>query len=345
MLVGMTKIDISTSSYVRLILILLGLGFLFLVRDVLVILFITLIIVAGLAPTVNRWARYISRPGATIAAFVIIVAVIALVIGVLIPPLVSQIQAFSAHLPSFAENLTRSAHSSGVVAQFSKVVVDNLNTVSSQLGNVGQTLFSHTLGVISGVVAVITIFVLSFYLLLEQDGLKKVYQGLLAPEYYERLAETTKKIAEKLGAWLRGQLWLMIVVGVMVAIGLSIIGLPYALALGLWAALTEIVPIIGPWIGAIPGIIVGFAHSPLYGLLAMIIYVAVQQLESNLLVPRIMGRAVGLNPVVVIIAILIGDKLYGIMGILLSVPLAAAISVIAEDWTAIRRTFDRTIPE
>lgn len=338
----MTKIDITTSSYIRLILLLLGLVFLYLVRDVIVLLFITLIIVAGLAPTVNRLARYISRPGAVIVVFLAIFGILALIFSALIPPLAKQIQLFGANLPNLTSVLSRAAHTSGPLSQLSSVAVHNLNNLSSQLANLGETIFSHTLGVISGLVAVITIIVLSFYLLLEQDGLKKVYRGVLAPEYYERLAETTKKIAEKLGAWLRGQIVLMAAVGALTAIGVAIIGLPYALALGLWAALTEIIPILGPWLGAIPGVILGLSKSPLYGLLAAIIYVVVQQAESNFLVPRVMGRAVGLNPVIVIIAILIGGKLYGLTGILLSVPLAAVISVLAADWTAIRRTFDRT---
>lgn len=335
----MTKLDITNSSYIRLVLILLGLVFLFVIRDVLVLLFITLIIVAGLAPTVNRWSRYLTRPGATVLLFLIIFAVFSLIVSVLIPPLSHQIQSFSARLPVLTADLSRSAHSSGMVAEFSRAVESNLQNLTSQLTNFGSTIFSHTLGVINGLVAAITIFVLSFYLLLEQDGLKRIYQGLLAPEYYERLAETTKKIGEKLGSWLRGQILLMIVVGVFVTIGLAIIGLPFALALGLWAALTEIIPIIGPWLGAIPGVIIGLSQSPLHGLLAAVVYLVVQQLESNFLVPKIMGRAVGLNPVVVIVAILIGDKLYGLTGILLSVPLAAVISVIAEDWHSIRRTF------
>ncbi len=335
------KLDITNSSYIRLILILLGLAFLFVVRDVLVLLFITVILVAGLAPPVNRWAKYLTRPGAVVLVFLIIFAILGLIFRVLIPPLATQIQSFGTNLPELAATLNRTAHSNGIVAQASRVLVDNLNSLSGQLTNFGETIFSHTLGVISGVVAVVTIFVLTFYLLIEQDGLKKVYRGILAPEYYERISETTKKIAEKLGAWLRGQLLLMAVVGVFVTIAAAIIGLPYALALGLWAALTEVVPIIGPWIGAIPGVIVGLSISPFYGLLAAIVYVVIQQLESNFLVPKVMGRAVGLNPVVVVIAILIGDKLYGLTGVLLSVPLAAAMSVIAADWSAIRATFSQ----
>lgn len=340
----MTKIDISTSSYVRLILILLGLAFLFIIRDVLVLLFITIIIFAGLSPTVNRWSKYLTRPGAVVVVFLLIIAGFSLIFTLLIPPLVSQIQQFSVNLPHYSRELSNVAHSgNGLFQQSSKLVVNGLNTVTSHLTNIGQTIFNQTLGVVSGLVAAVTVLVLSFYLLLEQNGLKKFYKGLLAPEYYERLAETTSKITDKLGGWLRGQLFLMAVIGAVVAISLAIIGLPYALALGLWAALTEIVPIIGPWVGAIPAIVVAFAKSPFYGLLVIIIYVVVQQLESNLLVPRVMSKAVGLNPIIVILALLVGDKLFGLTGILLSVPLAAAISVIAEDWSVIRRTFERQV--
>lgn len=335
----MQKLDITTSSFVRLILILLGLIFLFVIRDVLVLFFVTIIVVAGLSPSVNRWARYITRPGAVIAVFLIIFGVLSLIFSLLVPPLVNQIQSFSENLPTVTRQLSSSVAHHGFLEQASNKVIANLNGLSGQLTNFSGAVFSHTLGVVSGLVAVLTIFVLTFYLLLEQDGLKKAYRGFLSPEYYERLAEITKKIAEKLGAWLRGQLLLMLIVGIFTAIGLAIIGLPFALALGLWAAITEIVPLVGPWIGAIPGVIIGFSRSPLYGLLALIIYVVVQQAESNFLVPKVMSRAVGLSPVVVIIAILIGDKLYGLTGVLLSVPLAAVISVIAQDWTAIRKTF------
>jgi predicted PurR-regulated permease PerM len=200
-------------------------------------------------------------------------------------------------------------------------------------------LFTQTLGLISGIVALITVFVLSFYLLIDESGIKRVYQGLIPSRYYDNLAETTRKIAVKLGAWLRGQLLMMLSVAGIVTIGLLLSGTPYALTLGIWAGLTEVVPIIGPWLGAIPGVIVALTVSPWHGLIALIIYILVQQFESNFLVPRIMSKAVGLNPVVVIIALLIGGKLYGILGVLLGVPLAAVVSVVVEDWPVLEETF------
>lgn len=329
------KIDISTSTLVRIILILLGLWFLFLIRDVIVLLFIVLILVSALSPTVERWAKYVSRTGAVILIFLLILLCLAVVFSLLIPPLVDQIREFSVNLPSYADRFTQ-ASSSGFLQSVSNIVRDNLNTLSGQLSDISSSILSKTFGVISGVVAVITVFVLTFYLLIEKEGLKKIYKGVMPSEWYETLAEPTRKISDKLGGWLRGHLMVMFLVGLLTTIGLMIIRLPYALTLGIWAGLVELVPIVGPWIGTITGVIVGLTVSPLMGLLTLIIYLIVQQIEGNVLVPKIMSRTVGLNPVAVILAIVIGGKLYGILGILIGVPIAAVISVIAEDWGTIR---------
>ncbi|HUD20513.1 MAG TPA: AI-2E family transporter [Candidatus Saccharimonadales bacterium] len=335
------KIDISTSTIVRFFLVALGLWLLFLLRDVLVLMFLVVIIVAALSPTVDRWAKSITRPGAVVSVFLLILLALAAISLMIVPPLVNQIQDFSQNLPRIAETFSR-AGTPGFIQSAANVIRDNLNSLSSHLSDFGSFLLDKTFGIISGIVAVITVLVLSFYLLLEEEGLKKIYRGILPPDLYDELSETTKKVAGKLGAWLRGQLTLMLIIAILDTIGLLIIGSPYALTLGIWAGLTESIPFVGPFLGAVPGIAVNLAHSPLHGILALIIYLVVQQLESNFLAPKIMGKAVGLNPVVVILAILIGDKLYGILGIVLAVPLAAVIGVAVQDWQVIKQTFTNT---
>lgn len=334
------KLDITNSTLIRFILILVAFWFVYYIRDVFVLLFLVLIIVAGLSPTVDRWAKTITRPGAVISVFLLIFIILAGIFSLLVPPLIHQMQDFSLNLPAYTSNLSNQGGT--FLPAFSDLIAKNISQLSSYLGNIGELLFSKTVGVVSGVVAVITIIVLSFYLLLEEEGVKKIYRGILPAEWHDALSETTRKIIGKLGSWIRGQLLLMFSVGLFITIGLFIIGSPYALSLGLWSGLTEVIPILGPWIGAAPGVIVGLTLSPLQGLLALIVYVIVQQLEGNILVPRVMSRAVGLNPVIVILAILIGGKIYGLMGILLSVPMAATISVIVEDWPIIRETFSKS---
>jgi predicted PurR-regulated permease PerM len=332
----MQRIDISTSTMIRFILVLLGLWLLYVTRDILVLLFIVIIIVAALSPTVDRWAKYLSRPGAVVAIFLLVFAIITLIFSLLIPPFVDQLRDFSLNLPLYADQLSRS-NNPAFIDSLVNLVKDNLNAISSQLSDIGANILSKTAGVISGVVAVITIVVLSFYLLVEEEGVKKIYRGVLPGEWHAPFSEITRKIAVKLGAWLRGQLVLMGVVGLLTTLGLLVIGNPYALTLGIWSGVTEVIPIVGPWIGAVPGVVVGLTDSALQGFLAMVVYLIVQQLENSVLVPKIMSKAVGLNPFVVIVAILIGGKLYGLTGVLLSVPMAAAISVVVDDWDVIRQ--------
>jgi len=334
----MQKIDISTSTLVRAAIVVLAIWFAYFIRDVFALLFIVLIIVTWLSPTVERWSKYLTRPGAVISVFLLLLVFVATVFSLLIPPLVDQLQAFSNNLPTYTERLSQSA-STGIWSSIIEAVRYNLASLSSNLSDSGSLLLSKTVGLLNGLWATITVIVLSFYLLLEKDGLKKIYKGLLPDNWYEALAETTRKIGDKLGSWLRGQLMLMLLVGVMVTIAMLLINIPYALTLGLWSGLTEVVPIIGPLLGAVPGVALGLAISPIHGFLAILAYTVIQQVENSLLVPKIMGKAVGINPILVILAIIIGNKIYGLMGVLLSVPAAAVISVIAQDWTLIKHTF------
>lgn len=332
------KIDISNSTFFRAILIILGLVFLYTIRDVLALLFVTLIIVAGLYPTVDLWSKKITRPGAVVLIFLIIFLAIGGILSLIVPPLITQIQEVSNNIPKYI-NEANTLASNPFLQNASSIINKNLTTISDQLGNLGGALFNQTVGVISGMVAVVTIFVMSFYLLIEEEAWRKVYKGIVPAEFYENITESTKKIANKLGAWLRGQLLIMLIVGILTTLGLRVVGTPFALTLGVVAALGEIVPIIGQWLSAAIGVVVALTLSPLHALLALIVYVIVQQFETHVIIPKIMSKAVGLNPVAVIVAILIGYKLYGILGITLAVPLAAIIGVVVEDWSVLKETF------
>jgi predicted PurR-regulated permease PerM len=121
------------------------------------------------------------------------------------------------------------------------------------------------------------------------------------------------------------------------AIGLYLVGVPYALILAIFAGVMEIVPYIGPIISAVPGVILGFLISPTTGFLALLVYLIAQQLENNLIVPQVMKKAVGLNPVTTIIALLVGLRLGGVMGSILAIPVATAISLAVNDFIEKRK--------
>jgi len=213
---------------------------------------------------------------------------------------------------------------------------EGLFNLSSQLGKISSGLYSTTLGFVSGIVAFVTILVLAFYMLLEQDAIKNFLHQTVPGERKEKIFEITKKIGQKMGGWLRGQVLLMIIVGVADSIALVSLGIPYALTLAVWGGITEVIPYIGPWLGLAPALIIAFTISPLKGLLILIAYVIIQQLESQFLVPKILGKAVGLSPVIIILALLIGAKLMGILGVIIAVPVAAALSVFIQEWPEIK---------
>lgn len=327
-------IDISTRSIIKILLILVGVVFLYWIRDIIVLFFVVLIIVTALSPIVDRWQKEMPRSVAVILLYVIILLLFAAAGLLIIPPLVNQIKALALNLPDYLNFLSPSWQS---LHNLTNVSQKTLLTISEQLSKFGYNIFTTTLGVLSGLVVAFTVLVLSFYLLLEQEGAKKFLLSLAPIARKEYWGEVANKIALKMGAWLRGQLLLMLIVGLLDLIGVLIFRVPYPLALGVWAALTEIIPYIGPWLGLIPAVIIAFAVSPWTALFILIWYVLVQQVEAQFLVPRIMGKALGLSPVIVILAILIGAKLLGILGVLLAVPIAAALSVIAQEYPHFKR--------
>jgi len=112
------------------------------------------------------------------------------------------------------------------------------------------------------------------------------------------------------------------------------------LTLAVWGGLIEVVPYVGPWLGLLPAAILAFSISPLKALLVIIIYIGIEQIESNIMVPKIMGKAVGLSPVIIILALLMGAKLAGLLGVFVAVPVAAALSVVVQEWSEIRKIWE-----
>jgi len=208
------------------------------------------------------------------------------------------------------------------------------SAVESFVGGVSKlsaNLFQKTLGVINSLFSVISVLVISLYLVIQQDGLKDFVKSLTPIGYHSRINTVVQRVQKKLGRWLVGQIALMAAIFVLTYVGLLIFGVKNALALALFAGLLEIVPILGPIIAAIPAVFLAFLQSLLLALLVIILYIAVQQFENYILVPRIIGKSIGANPLVVLVALLIGFRIAGIPGMLIAAPIVAVINVILDD--------------
>ncbi len=333
--------DISTRAILKVIGILLGLWFLYYIRDIVLLLFVVIILVMALAPIVDRWQAYMPRGVAVGLLFLLILGVLSLIIGLILPPLINQISDLAFNLPEYGEKL-QSAFSDLTRQTDSLAVAERaVQTLSDQLTKLSQGLFQATLGVLSGFFTFLTVTVLAIYLLFEEQGIKRFWLSLLPIERKVSVAHALAKIGDKLGSWLRGQLFLMVIIGIVSGIYAGILGLPYALTLGLWAGLTEVIPYIGPILGGIPIVLIAFFDSPVKALVAFVLLALTQQFESNFLVPKVMQKAVGISPVIVILALMIGGKLFGITGTILAVPIAAAAAVLVQEWPRLTKVIHK----
>lgn len=323
------KIEITSWTVVKVILIILGFYVLYLVRDVLALVFVVLVLVATFSPTVDKWSKRITRPGAVIAILVLLLAIIGLAISMIIPPLVTQTVQLVQNIPDYVNRIS-------IVRDNLPQIKDSIKNLSSQAGNLSSGLVTVTTGVFGGLVAVVTGLVMFTYLLLDTKGMKRGLVSFFPSHKHELASSIFNKVANKAGNWLRGQITLGIIIGIIDMIGLLIIGVPYALTLAVVSGLLEIIPTIGPIVAGTLAALLALSVSPVKAIVVIIWYILVQQLENTLLVPKIMQKAVGLSPVVVIIAILVGAKIYGIVGVILSVPITASIMVLIQEWPSVK---------
>jgi predicted PurR-regulated permease PerM len=202
--------------------------------------------------------------------------------------------------------------------------------LQQQISGFTDNAFSYGLLILTNIVTFISIAVLTFYLLLERDRLDQLFTQF-TPGQRSRVERVIRKIEDKLGAWLRGQIILSLIIAVLAYIALFALGVPYALPLAIVAGLFEVVPVIGPIISSVPAIFIAYLTSPVTALLTAIAFFVIQQAENHVVVPQVMKKAVGLNPLVVILAVAIGGKLLGIVGALLAVPIAVVIEIVSQD--------------
>ena len=211
-----------------------------------------------------------------------------------------------------------------------------LNALIAQTeSEVQQQAWTMTQSTLVGLGQAFLLFVMSFYWLTSREQTLALLLLLSPKAQRQRVHAIWNDIEFRLGAYVRGQVILMVMIGVSSYLGLLLLGVPYAPALALIAGITEAIPLVGPLLGAIPAVIVGFTVSPATGLLVAALYAVLQGLENNVLVPRVMSSNVGLNPLVVIIAIVAGSTLNGVIGAVLAIPLAGILQVLAQHiWVA-----------
>ncbi len=331
----------STTIVVLTVLLVLGIvGLLYLVGEILLLVLMAAILATGLSPLVEaierrtwtRRRRRLSRTSAIAAVYIGLLVSLILVGSILVTPIVSESRQFLEKAPDLYRKLRDLIVDLGQRYTWLPDLTTILDRLPQEAGRLTEYLGAATgvaFRVFGGVVSGVTVLILSFYMLFEGPAIKQGFLGLFPRKHHRQLEKVLQHVALKFGGWLRGQLFLGLVIGVAAGLGTWILGLPYPFLLGLVAGVTELIPMIGPVLGAIPAVLVALFIGPVWRILAVIVFFTViQQTEGNVLVPRVMKQAVGLSPLLTLVAIMVGVNLMGIIGALLAVPIAAALQVI-----------------
>lgn len=311
---------------------------LYLIGDILLVLFIAIVLASTMRPAVQKLAGWYIPKG--LAAILVIVLVLLVIVGLLaltLPPFVEMagdllegetLQDELGHLSTRLRYL---------VWQVFQVLVPPLflpEQFNDLLDTMGNTAEAEAVPLAEGIAYTLTqiglALVMAVYWLTSRESALELLLRLSPHHRRAKVRQVWTDVETALGAYLRGQLALMLVVGVVCFLGLAVLGVPYAPALALIAGLTEAIPLVGPFIGGVPAVILGMTVSWEVALLVAGWYVLVQQLEAHLLVPRVMQRAVGLNPLLVIIALVAGGTLRGVLGALLAIPVVAVLQILTQ---------------
>jgi predicted PurR-regulated permease PerM len=306
---------------------------LYVARDALLVIYISGLLATGLGPLVH-YIEHAAAPGtqrlprwlAILLIYLVIVGALTVVGLLVVPPLIEQAQDLWKRLPELLDR--------GQQFLVQRGLLDHRITLEEAVRNApgpGQTVgrvANAVTSVFTGILGLITILILTFYLLVESDSLFEAFARFFPRPDRPRVQDAALKISTKVSAWLSGQLILGGTIGLSAAAGLYLLGVPYFYVLALLAAFGELIPVVGPIFSAVPAILVALTVSPQTALFTSLFFLAQQQVENHLLVPKVMERQVGVSAVIVIVSLLIGGSLLGILGAVLAVPSAAIIQVV-----------------
>lgn len=327
-----SRIEISPKTILLLLGGVVAIIFFYSIKDILVMLFFAIIISAGISPIVDKLEKLrFNRVVATLTTYLLIFLFISTLLYIIIPPLAKEVTILANDIPNYFQGRGLFASENPAYQDILKSIEGLSKSFGKQLSDIASDLFAGLVRLFGGFMVTVLTLVISFYLTIQDNAIKNFLRSILPPEYQEQTLKIIIRSQRTLSRWIRGQLFLGLIIGLLTFIGLSIIGssykgTSYTLLLAIFAGVGELVPIIGPIVSAIPAVIIGFAINPLQGFSVLLLYFFIQQFENHILVPQVMKRATGLNPLVSLIALLIGAKISGIVGILLAVPLTALLS-------------------
>lgn len=331
-------IHISTKTIWKLLAVGVLLYLAYLVRNILLILFVCLIFSELIAPFATWFQKKkVPRALSVLIIYFIFLGLLTGIFYLLTPVIAHDVPAFLKSMGNFWSEVQQhplwqqffGSSAVGALPASADMVVA---APAAALPQTFSGMINYLGTIFGGIFSFLLILVITFYMVVQEDPVGKMLHSFVPEKYIASTLSLLKQIREKLGAWMRAQLILSLIVGLLIFLGLLILGVPYAAVLASLSALFEFVPYVGPIFATIPAAFFGLASGGITQcILVIVLYIVVQQTENHFLTPKVMQRAVGLNPIISIIAILIGMKIAGVLGALLSLPVATAMSVVTQN--------------
>lgn len=316
----MEKIEISHRTIIFAILFLVFAWFIYAIREILILLFVSIIMMFALNPLVSSMERFkIPRQLAILLIYLIIFGALIGLVASLIPVFINQTSLLFDNLPKLVQGLTIFG------------VEIRPSDFGQELMRLPMNAFKIVAATFSNLLGLFVFAVFTFYLLMERKNLPKYLSAIIKVESEKHTSDLIDRIETKVGGWVRGELLLMLIVGLLSYIGLTLLDIEFALPLAVISGLLEAVTNIGPVIATIPAALVGLSVSPIMSITVVMLYTLIQQLENNLIVPKVMQKAAGLHPLVTLSAIMIGLKLDGALGAVIALPFFLMIQVIVKE--------------
>lgn len=324
--------DITVNTLVKIVTVGAFAALLWMLRDLVLILLTAIVIASAFEPVTQMFMRLqIPRILAILLVYGLFIGTFVGIMYSFIPPLLTEASGILEDMPGVANALQETAVVSNFFPEGVQVtdLTGEVNTLVSQYSNDAFALFNGIFGSIF-VFALIILF--SFYFAVQENGVEEFVRVVVPRRYEAYVLDLWARSRKKIGLWMQGQLLLGIIIGVLTYLGLTIIGVKYALVLALMAGLFELIPVFGPILAALPALGIAFTTG---GVTLMLVvaafYVILQQFENNLLYPLVVRKVVGVPALMVILALIVGAQLAGFLGVLLSVPLAAVLQEILAD--------------
>lgn len=328
------KIDITLSALLKIVSVVILVTLFFKVWEIIVSLFLAVVIAAALEPAL-RWFEEHKIPRIITVPTIYLLA-LALLFGIfytILPTLFNEVFTLSQDLPEKYSNFVRTGlggaiDSGGFLAPALNEALDSLQ---QGFGNFVPDIFKFLSAIFGGIVSFVLVIVFSFYLSLRRNDIEKSILAITPLRNKARIKDLIRKIQRRTGRWFQAMFVLATFMGVTVFLILSLLNVKYALLIGIFAGLLELIPYIGPFIAGVSMFAIASTQSLFLGLVVIGIYILLQQFEQAFIIPTVMSRVIGLNPLVILLSVLVGAQIAGFWGIIAAIPFIASAREVVKD--------------